>query len=172
MTTSDPTAVVSISNVVIPIATFIAGFAVSRFTLSKKESKDVEQANYTNTTQLIALRDEAFTRYCGALKAYAEARKANFDLFVNIATTGDVYFSQARLMADAILSEKVDVQIRDSSLVNDIKQVASKTLPDHYKTLKEIAQKEGLAYHGELRRSDHRSIFDVVDKFGTIGPES
>ncbi|MDZ4693423.1 hypothetical protein [Terricaulis sp.] len=158
-----------LTDVAIPIGTFVLGFLISHFTLSKRDRKDIEQTNYENTERLIEQHKAAFERYCSVLKAYDDAEEPTFDHFYAIATAGEAYFYQARLMADAVLSEKVDTQIRDSTLMPKLKEMTNKTLPLHYSVLQSIAKKKEFEYHGELRRSDYESIYSAVERF-SIGP--
>lgn len=151
----------------ISVFTFILGFLVSRFTLSKKDRKDLEQVYFENATRLAEQHNAAYEKYCAAMKEYANADEPSFDHFVAIATTGDSYFYQARLLADAIMSGKIDAQVRDSTLLPKLRDIANKTLSLHYEVLQTIAKKKGFDYNGELRRADYQSIFDVIDKYGT-----
>lgn len=155
--------------VAMPIATFLLGVVVSRFTLSKKERKDVEQANYANATALIDAHDRAFQAYAAAIGKYAGAPAAEFSTFLEIATTGEAYFYQARLTCDAILSDKVDHRVRDNTLLPKIRSLATRTLPHHYEVMRAIAEKNGYDYRGELRRGDYESIFEVLEVHGS-GP--
>jgi hypothetical protein len=150
----------------LPIATFVAGFITSRFTLSRKDKKDLEQDNYENSVKLAELNDNAYTNYTAAIKAYVGKKAVTLDDFVLIATTGDKYFSQAAMLASAILSDKVDIAVRDNTLLAKVRDVAERTLPKHYETLQGIARTKGWPYVGELRRQDHEAIFAVVEKFG------
>lgn len=153
-------------TVALPIVTFVLGFFASRFTLSKKERKDFEQANYANTVKLVEQDEAAYKDYTSALLVYCEATDVTFDMFTSIATKGDVYFYQARLTCDAIMSGKVDIQMRDNSLLPRIGDIAHKTLLQHYEALQAIAAKKGYPYNGELRRQDYVSIFAVAERFG------
>jgi hypothetical protein len=148
-----------------PIVTFVLGFLTSRLTMSRKERKDFEQGNYQNALHLAVLHNDAYEKYTTALTEYIEAGEQTFLLFKNIMTSGDIYFYQAHLMCDAILSDKVDVRVRDNTLLKKIRDVAERTLPSHYKTLQEIAEKKGFQYEGKLRREDHESIYAVVERF-------
>jgi hypothetical protein len=152
--------------VAMPIVTFLLGVMVSRFTLSKKERKDVEQANYVNAKALVEEHDKAFQAYAAALGRYADADEPDFSLFLEIATAGEAYFYQARLTSDAILSDKVDRKVRDNTLLPKIRAVARDTLPRHYEVMQEIAAKKGYDYKGELRRENYESIYEVIERHG------
>lgn len=145
---------------------FVLGLLVPRFWMTKKESKDVEQANYDNSLRLVELHDIAFTSYSEAIKNYCDAHEANFEIFNNISVSGVKYFYQVSIACDAILSDKVDRQIRDNTLMPKIRDVASRTLVSHYDILQKIAKKKNFTYSGKLRREDYQGIFAVVEKFG------
>ena len=150
----------------VPIATFVAGFITSRFTLSRKEKKDLEQDNYENSLKLEELQEKVYSAYTDAIKVYVGKEDVTLDDFVLIATTGDKYFSQTSTLCSAILSDKVDASVRDNKLLAKVRDVAQRTLPKHYETLKSIAEKKGWPYQGELRRQDHEAIYAVVERFG------
>ena len=59
---------------------------------------------------------------------------------------------------------------RDKIMLPRIRSAVRRTLQQHYGTLRTIAAKHGFDYRGELRRTDHAALYDVVEKFGP-GPE-
>lgn len=154
--------------IIVPAAlTFLVGLLVPRIWVTKKERRDFEQTNFQNTTKLIEQHDQAYDEYTKAIAAYA-ATPGDTNAFVEIATKGDRYLYQLNLLAAAIMSDKVDQQIRDEVLLQKVRSAATETLPDHYKTLVEIAKKHGLTYSGELKRSNYGAIFAVAEKYGNV----
>ncbi len=170
MTSTAPSAFDWAKDVGIPILTFAGGFLLSRFTLTKKDRADVDQKNYENTETLIARHDTAYDEYTKALTSYASGPGAALDSFTEIATKGDRYFIQLNFLAAAILSGKVDAEAQEQILLPKIRSAVRRTLPQHYSALKDIAQKHGFPYRGELRRSDYGALYDVIERFGA-GPE-
>lgn len=154
----------------VPLGTFVAGFLVSRFTMTRKERADVDQKNYENTATLVERHDATYAAYTDAIGAYNSAPAAALDGFTEIATKGDRYLVQLNLTASAISAGRVDPDARDNILLPRIRSAVRRTLQQHYDTLREIAEKHGFHYRGELRRSDHAALYDVVEKFGP-GPE-
>lgn len=150
----------------VPLLTFILGFVFSHFMLNKRDKMDLAQKNYENSVALVAQHDEAYDAYTAALKAYGDAAKATADDFFRISTTGDRYFYVLGLQSSAILSDKVDHELRDKVMLRKIREAAKRTLPLHYETLQDIAKKHQFPYTGELRRADYEAIYSVVDKFG------
>jgi len=157
-------------DVGVPLVTFVLGFGAARWTLTKKDRKDLEQKNYENSTALVTQHDAAYVSYTGAISAYVAAPAATVENFVAIATLGDRYFMQLNQMCSAILSQKVDVLLRDEVLLPKVRDAVLRTLPDHYETLHAIAAKQDFSYSGALRRSDHGAVYAVAEKFGA-GPE-
>ena len=101
--------------------------------------------------------DAAYHAYTAALGGYSDAASANLGLFFEVATKGDRYLLQLNRVATAILSGKVDKEAREQTLLPIIRSAASRTLPDHYDTLRTIADKHGFTYatdgpRGGLRR--------------------
>jgi hypothetical protein len=159
-----------VKDVGLPIGGFVIGFAVSRFTLTKKDRADVDQKNYENTATLIERHDGAYNDYAKALTTYADAPAASLDTFAEIATKGDRYFVQLNFLASSVLSAKVDPAARDQILLPKIRAAVRRTLPQHYDALREMATKHGFPYRGELRRTDYAALYDALEKFGP-GPE-
>lgn len=139
-----------------PVAGFIAGFLTSRFTMTKKDRADVDQKNFENTATLIDRHDTAYTA----------ATAASLDGFTEIATKGDRYLVQRNFLAAAVISGRVDPHARDTILLPKIRAAVRRTLPQHYDTMRGIAEKHGFPYHGELRRSDYAALYDAVERFG------
>ena len=166
----DPGTVGWAKSVGSPILTYVAGFLSSRLTLTKKERKDLEQKNYENTIKLTEDHDTAYQAYTSALREYSDAPAADMNLFVEIATKGDRYLLQLNRVAAATLSDKVDAEARDRILLPIMRSAVSRTLPQHYATLRTIADKHGFVYNGELRRADYGAVYDVVERYGP-GPE-
>lgn len=159
-----------IKDAALPVLGFVGGFFTSRWTLTKKDRKDLEQKNFENTGKLIEDHDQTYAQYAASLAAYADASSADVGNFVEIATRGDRYFLQLNMVATAILSNKVDRSARDQILLPNIRAAVMRLLPKHYDTLRSIVDKHGFAYAGELRRTDYGAIYDVVERFGP-GPE-
>ena len=166
-TPSNPsTALNWVEKVVIPIVTFVVGFLISHFTLSKKDRKDVAQKNYENSVALVEQHKLAYEAYAAALKTYDDAALASANDFFHIATTGETYFYVLGLMSSAILSDKVDPALRDNVMLRKIKEATERTLPHHYEALKAIAQKYNFPYTGELRLADYEALYAVIGKYG------
>lgn len=148
----------------IAVGTFLLGQLMSRFWMSKKERKDVEQANYQNSSKLVETHEQSYRIYTAALSDYrGDPTEANF---VKVATAGDDYFRQARFTCDAIMSDKINEHHRDSTLLPHFCRIVETTLPDHYAFMAREAEGHGFDYRGELRRDDHRSIYTVVERYG------
>src|ERR687892_76582 len=95
-------------DVLVPIITFVLGFLVSRFTMSKKERKDYEQTLFINGKELLEAQNSRFQEFSTALHKYTSNPGApTGDDFFEIATAGEKYFYQLKISADAILSDKV-----------------------------------------------------------------
>lgn len=153
------------------ITTFILGFFASRLTMTRKEKNDVAQANFQNSKELMERQEETYQGYVSAIRGYIDCLDEDgLDHFFNISTLGETYFYQLKIASDAILSGRVDPVARDNTLLPKIREAVSRTLPDHYKTLQEIAKKKGFRYNGHLRRQDYEGIYSLVEKYGG-GPE-
>src|SRR5258708_23214867 len=140
-------------NVLVPIVTFILGFFASRFTLTKKERKDVEQKQFENSKTLMEAQHATFQEFTTALKKYIEKDgEPTLDDFFLIATVGEKYFNQQKITSDAILAGNVDAGSRDNTLVPRIVEAVNKSLPSFYSSLQSIAKKKKIEYNGVLVR--------------------
>lgn len=154
-------------DIVVPIGTFVLGFFVSRFTLSKRDQKDIQQRLFENSKALVAENEARYQEFCGAIKRYAEGSgPPTLDDFHQITAAGERYFTQQKITADAIFAGNVDDKTRDHTLVPGIKETIERSLPRYYESLKNIAQKHDLPYSGELRRENYESLYSVVEKYG------
>ncbi len=159
------------SSWIMPAVTFIAGWFGARFTMSKKERKDFEQKQFENGRDLMVAQHEKFQEFTAALSTYvAKKGEPTFDDFVKIATIGETYLYQQKIVSDAILAGKVDEKARDNTLVPSVIETVQKTIPQYYSVLQSIAKKRGFEYHGEFKRQNYESLFLVVEKYGAQLP--
>src|ERR1700684_4215420 len=90
---------------IVPIGTFVAGWLGARFTMSKKERRDFEQKQFENGRDLMVSQKEEFQEFTSALQIYINKDgDPTFDDFVKIATIGDRYLHQQKIVSDAILA--------------------------------------------------------------------
>ena len=158
-------------TVLLPIVTFMLGFIVSRFTMTKKERLDFAQVQFNNAKALMEARHARFQEFTTAMKRYAtKTEEPDLDDFFQIATTGENYFYQLKITGDAILSGKVDSKSRDNTLVPAIEEAITKSLPTFYQTLQSIARRKDYSYHGVLKRENYESLYAAVEKFGKPKP--
>jgi hypothetical protein len=156
----------------IPIATFVLGFFISRFTLTKEQKAKLEQDYFKNSQELKDKHERIFREYTDAMAAYVKSTDdQTIDVFTSIAVAGDRYFGSINNLAEAVLSKKVDSQIAKGSFIPTICRAANESLPKHFETLREIADKLGIAYSGELDRAEHQASFAVLEKFGETAGE-
>lgn len=154
-------------NIPIPIATFILGWLLSRYTLTKADRKKLDQDYYKNSQDLRQKHETLYSEYADAIQSYVSCEgDPTFEMFGEIAVKGDRYFGNINVIADAILSGKVDKQIRDSTFVPGICKAASLSLPRHYEVLQSIAKKKGYSYQGALDRANYGSLYAVAEKHG------
>lgn len=161
------------TNIFIPIVTFVMGFMVSRFTMSKKERKDEQARLQSNSNAHLAKIDEKYAEFAKQLKAYASKREEpTLDDFYLVATAGDGYFTQMTALCDSILEDQVPGSAVANTFLPRVRKVADEILPQYFATLQDIAKRRGLPYKGEFRREDYESILSVRDKFCTGPPIS
>jgi hypothetical protein len=152
---------------IVPIGTFVAGWFGARFTMTKKERRDFEQKQFENGRDLMAAQHEKYREFAMALSQYINKEgEPTLDDFFKIATAGDTYLYQQKIVGDAILSGKVDTLSRDNTLVPSISETVKKTIPQYYQVLQSIAKKRNYEYHGAYKRENYESLISVVEKYG------
>lgn len=148
-----------------PFFTFVLGFLVSRFTMSKKERKDHEAKLVETANKLTAEQARSYQEFIKAFHRYANNKEGStLDDFFEIATKGELYFDHMRQTCDAVLANNVDKTAVTNSIYPKVKDAIERTLPDFYSTLHEVAQREGIQYKGELKRENYQSIYLVYEK--------
>ena len=153
-------------QVLVPVGTFVLGFLVSRFTLSKKERFDVASQKQARSQELTKARDEAFTGFTAAITRYANSSSApDLDEFTAVATTGEKYFTVVQMICDAVLNSQLPESTVSNTHLQTVRDVVDRTLPKFFSTLQDIAAATQLRYSGELRRSDYESIYAVYEKY-------
>jgi hypothetical protein len=153
-------------NILMPILTFMAGWVLARFTLSKVDRLTLEQEYYKNTQDLRQKHETLYTEYTAAIQLYTTSTDTvGYQLFCDIAVKGDRYFGNMCIIADAIMSGKINIHIRDNTFCPAIAKAATVSLPQHYKILKKIAEKHDFQYSGKLERSVYKSLYAVAEKY-------
>lgn len=153
-------------NFLIPIATFIAGFIVSRFTMSKKERKDHSAQLQGTSNALLSSLNEQFERFASALEEYsALTGSATVLEFGNVARSGESYFGQLRMICDTILSGNIHHLVVSNTHCASVRDAVERTLPAFFETMQSIAGQAGIPYEGELRHEDYQSIYGVYEKY-------
>lgn len=150
----------------VPIITFIAGFLVSRFTMSKKERKDYEIQLLETSRELIEEQGSAFEEFALSIYQYAnKEEQPNLDDFFAISSKGALYFNRIKITCDAIIANKVDDDSIRNTIVPKVKEAIERSLPDFHKTLRDIADKDGIKYTGELKRENYESMYTVYEMY-------
>lgn len=152
-------------DVGLPIVTFVLGFIISRFTLSKKDRLDHKQRLFQNERELSDRHKSAYDEFQEALRAYVAAPAVGVDDFSRISNTGDNYFRCLKEIAEAMLSENIGEASRRDNFLQLLKDATERTIPDYYNTLHVIAKKQGFQYQGKLRRENHEQIYAAIERF-------
>ena len=161
-------AIAETSKVWLPIATFLLGFFVRTFTLSKADRELNERAKFTLSKELSDSQNESYQNLMKALTEYAgNVGAPSLEDFFSISGPAQNYLYQQKLTADAILSGRVDAQSRDATFLPKLFETATILVPKIYEVLREIAEKHGLPFAAGFDRANYQSIFDVVEKYDT-----
>ncbi len=153
-------------NLWLPAATFVAGLLATRFTMTKSERANADQAKFSLARELAKSRHEAYLDLKSALAIYVGKKgRPTLKEFVDISGKAQTYLYQQKLIADAILSEKIDPVSRDETLVPSLCETVQKSIPSIYETLKDIAAKNDLPYPEEFERSNYQSIYSAVERY-------
>lgn len=150
----------------IPIATFIGGFLISRFTMSKKERKEHQGQLQKNADEYQKSLHQEFTKFTNALAAYANLNgEPTLQDFLAIAQSGDGYFTHLKMIADATFAGTIPQALSYSTFCQPMKEAHEKLIPKFYVTLAEIAAKRDSHWVGEFRRGNYESIESYYEKY-------
>lgn len=153
-------------NLWLPVVTFVAGLFATRFSMSKSERFNANQAKFALAKEMAKARHDAHLELKSALHLYAQQTgKPSLQDFLEISSKAQTYLYQQKLIADAILSDKLDPISRDETLIPSLCETATKTIPSVYETLKYIADKNGLPYPAEFERSNYQSIYSAIERY-------
>ena len=150
----------------IPLLTFIFGFLLSRFTMSKAEKKTQNMAAQKLSNELIIKKNERFNDFVKAMRDYAQkTEEPGLDDFCEIAQKGEAYFAAMTVICDSILTYNIPEDTVRNTHAPGISEAIKKSLPSFYSTLQEIARKREINYKGKLERKHYESIFRVYEKY-------
>lgn len=136
------------------------------FMFTKAEARAEKQRLHDNSDRYRKTREARYLAFTEALSAYTKrSGPATMDELLSLATAGDLYFNELRVVADAILSQNLDAHSRDNTFVPDILRALQKTIPQYYNVLSEMAKKLGAPYAGKFNRGDYASLIAVVEKY-------
>lgn len=159
-------AIADAREVWLPIATFLLGFFVRTFTLSKADRELNERSKFALSKELATSQNDAYQKLMKALTEYVSASgEPSLSDFFAISGPVQDYLYQQKLTADAVMAGRVDSQSRDATFVPKLVETADVVIPKAYTTLKEIADRHKLPYPEEFDRANYQSIYDVVEKF-------
>lgn len=146
----------------------VLGFLLSRYTRTKGEKDVYDQRLFDNSDRLKRSKDEKYRTFVVALQATIQAKEnasVTLNDFHRLATSGDLYFSELRNIADACLTGQVNKVSRDNTFVPALVEAVEKSLPAFYRTLGKISADLGGRYDAELRVDNYLSIYRAVEKF-------
>ena len=110
--------------------------------------------------------DRSYAEFNAALAEYTSLESEPTILhYSSISTAGEAYFSQLRMIADAILSGTVDPESAKNTFARIINEAVTISLPAYYETLAVIAEKKHFEYPNRLNRENYASIYKVNDKY-------
>ncbi len=163
--------IVEYQEFIVPLGAFFLGFFTSRFTLSKVDRISNENVKFALSREFAEGQNQAYAALMSALTKYAQGEsKPSLDDFFEISRPAQNYLFQQKLVADAIMSDKIDRQSRDATFIPKLTDTADRLIPKIHDTLREIAVKHSLPYPADFQRGDYQSVFDAVEKYGRSNP--
>ena len=164
---ADPNPIIEFwDKIGLPVITFILGFFVSRFTMSKAERKAQNMAAQQLSNELVVKKNERFNEFVQAMRDYAQKiEEPGLDDFCEIAQKGEAYFAALTVICDSILTSNIPEETVLNTHAPGISEAIKKSLPSFYNALQEIAQKRGIIFKGKLERKQYESIFRVYEKY-------
>lgn len=157
---------------VLPAITFVVGgvfgFLATRFTMTASERSAHKQRLYENSNSHKREKEKRYLEYVDALRAYcAKTEPISLADFQSVATTGELYFNELKIVASAVMDGRIDtVSARDTFIPNLI-EALEKNIPQHYDTLHKMAVRIGVPYEGKFRRVNYETLFKAVEKYAS-----
>jgi hypothetical protein len=157
---------------VLPAITFVVGgvfgFLATRFTMSASERSTHKQRLYENSNSHKREKEKRYLEYVNALGAYcAKTDPVSLADFQSVATTGELYFNELKIIASAILDGRIDRAPARDAFIPDIIDALQKNIPQHYETLTKMAVRIGAPYDGRFRRSNYDPLFKAAEKYAS-----
>lgn len=148
------------------IVTFVLGFIISRYTMTKNESLQHKLRLQEQSNKLSETLNLKYNDFIVALGKYINNESASsLDDFNEISLKGEAYFTQLKIISDTINSGNLDVSSVRNTHAPIIKDAIEKVIPTYYETLQKIATKSCLSYSGEFKRENYKSVFEVYEKY-------
>ncbi|PBC00711.1 hypothetical protein [Mesorhizobium sp. WSM3860] len=148
----------------------VTGFLARSLTSTPAERQQHRQRLYENGLRHKAEREKRYIEFREAFEAFIKKKNCGGELtlddFQSISKAGDLYFSELKMAADAILGNSVDKLSRET-IVTAIAEALEKNIPLYYQTLHRIAEKIGVAYSGEFKRHNYENLYIVVEKYAS-----
>ncbi|AXK82253.1 hypothetical protein DW352_18025 [Pseudolabrys taiwanensis] len=146
----------------------VMGFFVKVLAMSASERSAHKQRLYENSNAHKRERERRYLDYTNAISAYClKTDKPTLADFQSVATTGELYFNELKIMAAAVLDGRTDPASAKNSFVPDIVEALEKSIPRHYETLKKMADLIGAPYEGKFKRSNYEVLFAVAEKYAS-----
>lgn len=148
------------------VLTFVMGFIISRYTMTKNESLQHKLRMQEQSNKLSETLNLKYNDFIVALGKYINSEStSSLDDFNEISLKGEAYFTHLKIICDTINSETLDKESVKNTHVPIIKDAIEKVIPAYYETLQTIAKKSCLSYSGEFRRDNYKSVFAVYEKY-------
>jgi len=136
--------------------------------MSASERNVHKQTLYENSNSHAREKEKKYLEYVNALALYCnKTDPASLVDFQSVATTGELYFNELKIIASAILDGRIDPASARDSFIPDIVEALQKNIPQHYETLKKIADRIRAPYDGKFRRSNYESLFGAAEKYAS-----
>lgn len=139
--------------------------------MSKAERANLGQLKSQRAADLANLQNERTVELLTALAEYSQrSGRPTLSEFLTISAAANKFLYQQKVVADAVLADRVDATSRDNTLVPSLIETAERLIPKIYETLKEIAEKNNLPYPDDFKRENYEGIYSAVERCGNLGP--
>ncbi|WP_434359870.1 hypothetical protein [Parasalinivibrio latis] len=152
-------------KIIVPIITFILGFAASRLTMSKKEHFDKQTKTLEISNQLDSDITAAFQEYQKALGKFIDAERRTLSEFLEVESAGVTYFQALNNAASAVLSGILSHESFKHTHLPKVIDGYYRAIPKHYETLNHIADQCGLEYSGKFKLENYQTIHNALEKY-------
>lgn len=158
-----------IEKIILVLVSVIVGAIIGRLMTglfySKKESFDVSAKQQEMSSTLNSELTKLYGEYTSTLEKFQRNTTYSLNDFMSIDNAGVLYFSALDNLAGAVLTSNVSKTNIVNSHLKQIYDGYYRSIPAHYRTMNDIAQKCQFSYTGKFCEENYQNLGKVLEKY-------